>query len=329
MTEHDDDPDVIRLRELLTGHLSYRADPNDLEKRDEPPHRRMRDDFVVLILSHGRAASLRKNTVTSLLRAGYTGDWFIVLDSGDDTYGEYEQEFGAGRLVTFDKKDSDTDMGDNGGSSGVIIYARNAAAKIAKSMGYRYYMQLDDDYTQWMHRYPEAREDGTVKLGYTNTRRIDMVLAALVDLLEDTGALTVAMAQGGDLIGGLNSVNYRRGLLRKAMNTFIARTDRPLHFVGRINEDVNTYVTESMRGEVLLTFVDFQIVQVQSQKSEGGMSTAYLAGGTYMKSFYTVMMAPSAVSISTMGVTGHRIHHHVKWDNVAPKIVSDRYRKAR
>jgi len=190
-------------------------------------------------------------------------------------------------------------------------------------------MQLDDDYTQWMHRYPEPGDDGGTKLGYTNTRNLDAVLEAMVDFLEESGALTVAFAQGGDLIGGLSSVNWRRGLLRKAMNTFITRTDRPIQFVGRINEDVNTYVTESIRGELLFTFIDFQIVQAQSQKNAGGMTDAYEAGGTYAKSFYTVLHAPGAVSISTMGVTGHRIHHHVNWDAVAPKILSERWRKPR
>jgi hypothetical protein len=289
----------------------------------------MRDDLVVLILSHGRPESLMENTVASMLRAGYTGRWYIMLDSEDETKGDYELLFGAERIIVFEKDDRRQDMADLGGSRGVIVYARNEAARVASELGFRYYMQLDDDYTQWMHRYPETEPEGRVKLGYTNTRHLDDVLDALVTFLDESGAHTVAMAQGGDLIGGLNSVNWRRGLLRKAMNTFIARTDAPLHFVGRINEDVNTYVTQTMRGVLFLTFVDFQIVQEQSQGSGGGMSDAYLGAGTYAKSFYTVMMAPSAVKISTMGVTGHRIHHHVTWENVAPKIVSSAYRKAR
>lgn len=293
------------------------------------PEPKGRDDLVVIILSHGRAESLAQNTVRSMLRAGYTGSWYILLDTDDGTAEEYEALFGPERIRYFTKDDSLQDMGDNGGSQGVIIYARNESGRLAAELGFTYYMQLDDDYTQWMHRHPEPREGGGFKLGYTNTRRLDEVLDAMIEFLEVSGAHTVALAQGGDLIGGLNSVNWRRGLLRKAMNTFIARTADPLHFTGRINEDVNTYVTQSMLGRLFLTYIDFQIIQKQSQASEGGMSGAYLEAGTYMKSFYTVMMAPSAVQISTMGVHGHRIHHHVRWGNVAPKIISDVYRKPR
>ena len=41
----------------------------------------MRNDFVVFILSHGRANSLV--TVDSLNRCGYTGKWYIILDDED------------------------------------------------------------------------------------------------------------------------------------------------------------------------------------------------------------------------------------------------------
>lgn len=286
-------------------------------------------ELVVMILSHGRAETLAKNTVRSMIQAGYTGPWYIVLDTADDSADKYEALFGRERIRYFDKVDSAQDMGDNGGHPGVVVHARNACAEIARGMGFKYYMQMDDDYSQWMHRFPEPSEKGGTKLGFKTTTDLDSVIAALVEYLETSGAHTIAMAQGGDLIGGVNSVNWRRGLLRKAMNTFIARTAEPIHFIGRINEDVNTYVRDSMLGLLFWTYIDFQIVQAKTQENAGGLTEAYLDKGTYAKSFYTVMMAPAAVQISTMGVHGHRIHHHIRWGNVAPKIVSDTYRKAR
>lgn len=289
----------------------------------------MRDDFVVLILSHGRAEALERHTMRSLTRWGYTGHLLIVLDDEDESRPEYEARFGTEKVVTFHKDDVDVDMLDNAGSRAVVVYARNAAPGIAAALGFTYYMLLDDDYDQFMFRFPRDDPDGRTRLTYAYTHHLDDVFSAMVDFLDDTGALTVTMAQGGDLIGGVTSHNWRRGLLRKAMNTFVARTDNPVVFLGRLNEDACMYVVENQRGKLLFTFMDFVVHQPATQTIKGGLTEAYLEYGTYRKSFYAVMVAPDAVAISTMGVTGHRIHHHMRWENIAPKIMSERWRKPR
>ncbi|NDC49659.1 MAG: hypothetical protein EBZ61_11390, partial [Micrococcales bacterium] len=68
----------------------------------------------------------------------------------------------------------------------------------------------------------------------------------------------------------------------------------------------------------------------QTQQTAGGMTDMYRDTGTYMKSFYTVMMLPSCVTVRPMGgATFHRLHHHVKWGYAVPKIISDQHRKPR
>ena len=116
---------------------------------------------------------------------------------------------------------------------------------------------------------------------------------------------------------------------RKAMNTFISRVGRPIRFVGRLNEDVNTYVWRGSQGEMLFTTTLFAIDQVQTQKAGGGMSGAYTDTGTYVKSFYSVLFMPSAVTLRTMGQSARRIHHSIRWNNAVPKIVSGAHRKPR
>lgn len=55
----------------------------------------------------------------------------------------------------------------------------------------------------------------------------------------------------------------------------------------------------------------------------------------YVKSFYSVMCAPSCVKISmlhggTKDTAQHwRIHHRVQWENCAPKIISAQWRKTK
>ena len=47
---------------------------------------------------------------------------------------------------------------------------------------------------------------------------------AMIKFLDQTGAITVALAQGGDYIGGVDNGNFKKKLLRKAMNSFFCRT---------------------------------------------------------------------------------------------------------
>lgn len=280
-----------------------------------------RDDFAAFILSHGRPVDVGR-TINALHRSGYTGRWYIVLDTDDTTAEDYKARWGAEHILRFDKDDAHTDMADNGGSRAVIVYARNACEHLARELGLSYYIQLDDDYLDFRHRF---HEDDTLKS--IRTRRMDDVLQTFVDFLDESNALTVAFGQGGDYLGGYERKFYREGLSRKAMNSHICKVGRPVQFVGRVNEDVNTYVHRGNQGELILTVSDFSLNQVQTQASDGGMTGTYLSDGTYAKSFYTVLFCPSAVKVYAMNTTNPRLHHTIKWDHAVPKILSDRHRK--
>ena len=57
------------------------------------------------------------------------------------------------------------------------------------------------------------------------------------------------------------------------------------------------------------------------------MSDVYLDAGTYLKSFYTVMVAPSCVVVAMMGDKHMRMHHKINWECAVPKILNQKYRK--
>lgn len=282
----------------------------------------MRDDFAVMILTHGRAD--RVYTLKSLRKGGYTGKVYIVIDNEDDQKDEYVSRYGQDRVVVFDKEAQmrKCDTMDTFGKKGVILFARNACFEIARDLGLRYFLELDDDYTSFDMRFPR---DG--KLSAKPCRDLDRLFTAMIGFLEDSGALTVALSQGGDYIGGLNGKYYGKMLTRKAMNTFFCRTDRPIGFIGTINEDVNTYTTYGSRGERIFSVTQAAIVQKETQQNAGGMTGVYLDNGTYLKSFYTVMTMPSCVSIAMMGSSHRRIHHNVSWVNCVPMILNQKYRK--
>ena len=278
------------------------------------------DDFAVFILTHGRPD--RIHTLKTLEKQGYTGDWYLVIDNEDKMADEYYKNYGD-KVIMFDKKAISLtfDTADLSDDRRAIVYARNACFQIAKELGVKYFVEFDDDYTSFNLRYPK---DG--KLVARMLDNLDDIFEMMLDFLEDTQALTVCFSQGGDHIGGLTG-RWKKGLIRKVMNSFFCRTDRPFQFLGRVNEDVNTYTYLGSKGELMLTTTDLMLVQLQTQSNQGGMTDLYLDSGTYLKSFYTVMYMPSAVEIREMGTANRRLHHHVKWNNCVPMILNERYKK--
>lgn len=283
--------------------------------------------FGALILTHGRPD--RVYTLASLRKAGYTGPVYLVVDDEDRQLEAYRARYGPEMVRVFSKSDiaSRCDEGDNFSDRRAILYARNASFEIARELGLEYFIQLDDDYTEFAYRF-----DSAMRFGWGPIKSLDTVFICLVGLLMDAPVLSaVCMAQGGDFIGGEeNQMASMIRPLRKAMNTFVCCAARPFKFFGRINEDVNTYTAGQRSGRLLfLTTNQVSITQRQTQSNAGGMTDIYLSQGTYVKSFYSVMYAPGGVKVRSVGHgRGARLHRSMEWDRVAPLIVSERLRKS-
>lgn len=281
------------------------------------------DSFAAFVLTHGRAG--RVKTVRTLRRQGYTGRIVVLIDDEDDEAEDYMAEFN--EVEVFCKEDyvksCDTMCPTSDRRRGVILYARNAAQDVARRLGIRYIVELDDDYVDF-----EFRQKSGKKLAVQPANDLDGLFAAFVEFLRDSGVKTVALSQGGDLLGGAKGV-LGKGLMweRKAMNSFFIDVESPVEFVGAVNEDVNTYTLGGGTGDVFLTYMPTSLVQTTTQKSRGGMSGEYRDDGTWAKSMFSVVARPDCVSISKMGQTNLRIHHNVDWRACCPKIIRDSFRK--
>lgn len=298
-------------------------------------------DFCVLILTHGRPDSVV--TLKSLNRFGYTGDWFMVCDDEDKTLDQYKKNFGDDKVIVFSKEEMSKriDEGDNFSDRRAIVYARNASFDIARKLGYKYFLQLDDDYDSFRWRVsPEIEYSSKMLSLDLDYQCLDKVFDVMLDYLEATPRLTtICMAQSGDFIGGGGSKMMTDQFRRKVMNSFFCDVDRPFEFSGRINEDVNAYTTLAHRGALMLTTAFVSLNQKTTQQNKGGMSDIYLDGGTYVKSFYTVLGHPSGVKISVLFNTSarkknapktnnqFRVHHRISWNNTAPKILRESVKK--
>lgn len=281
----------------------------------------MMGDFCIFILSHGRPTDIP--TVDTLENNGYDGDWRIIIDH-EGEYDEYVNEWGEDKILYFDKDEvvDDIDRMDNFDDRNCNLYARNKAFEFADELNYEYFMVLDDDYYFFQHRFDD-------QLNYDPQTPSDFAfndyLNAAIKYLENAGLHTFCMAQGGDFIGGSEaSFAEKVKVKRKAMNTFLFKTNRPVRFRGTINEDVTAYVREQQLGKLFLTTNICSVEQEDTQQEEGGLTDIYLDKGTYVKSFYTVLASPSSVTLDILrGRSAKRIHHRVDWNASVPKIVPE------
>lgn len=283
----------------------------------------MTDKFAVFILTHGRPD--RVKTYETLMRQGYTGEVYIIVDNEDKTLDQYKARFGD-KVIVFDKLaiSKTFDTGDNFTDRRAVVYARNACFGIAKDLGVDYFLQLDDDYTSFWYKFSPS-----LKFQDRRIKNLDSLFTSILKFYKSANAMCIALGQGGDLIGGGKGNELKKLYLkRKAMNTFFCKTSRPFRFVGRVNEDTNTYTSLGNRGSLIFTIFNATIIQLETQKNRGGMADLYLDEGTYRKSFYPVMYSPSFVKIYTMGETHKRLHHKIKWANAVPCIMDEKYRKA-
>ena len=277
--------------------------------------------FAVFILTHGRPDNVL--TYKTLKKCNYTGKIYFILDDEDLTIDRYIENFGIENIIVFDKKTmaDNMDEANNFNNRKVIVHARNFTFKIAKKLGIKHFLQLDDDYYEINYKYLDIK-------GSKMPKNIDKIFDLMITYLKSIPALSVAFAQMGDFIGGIdNGKGLYRFSKRKCMNSFFCSTDKYFQFLGSIIEDVNTYTTLASRGNLFLTIPVIAINQKDSQLQKKGMSDIYKEQGTYIKSFTSVLFNPSGVKASIMNANHKRIHHSIKWKNTTPMIINQKYKQ--
>jgi len=287
----------------------------------------MNEDLVIFIFSHGRPDNF--HTIKTLEKHGYTGAVKIIIDNEDKTADRYYELFGD-KVIMFDKSEAAKlfDVGDNFSDRRAIVYARNMAYKIAADLGYKYFLQFEDDYTDFRYKINAKGE----YLHKRDIKDLDTVLSCLLNYYKSTPAKVVSIQQGGDFLGGADSSNVTsadraRNVMRKTMNSLLCSIDRPVQWIGRMNDDVNTYISGGRRGDLFLSTSMLALQQPVTQKVSGGHSEIYKSMGTYVKSFISVIYAPSCVSVAMMNSHHTRIHHRVSYNNAVPCIISENWKK--
>lgn len=273
----------------------------------------------IFILTYGRAKE--QKTLETLHKLGVDENIYLIVSDDDPQFGEYQARYGK-ILKTFNRYDVQEDIMDNIPEKSGVVSARNYCFDLAKSMGAKYFVMLDDDYNTFSARYVKNG-----KLKQIRFKNISPLFETSLELLRTTPTDCFCWAQGGDFIGGASGGMVKDQFRRKAMNVYFWKTDTSVRFMGRINEDTNMYTHYGKLGRIMLTNSFLMINQPKTQKTENGMTELYTDHGTYLKSMYSVIQEPAIVSLTAMGDKHLRIHHLVNWNACCPKILPSSFKK--
>lgn len=218
-------------------------------------------------------------------------------------------------------KECGIDLMDNFNKKSAVIYARHYAFKIAKKLKIKYFVMLDDDYAGFY--VADFLKGGWI---LNNNLNIEKIFAKMFDFyIKNKKLLAFSISQGGDFIGGITNSHLK--VKRKAMNVFICDADKPLNFLGSINEDTNYYISYGARDGFCFQLHNVKVNQAETQLQSGGLTDIYLDLGTYVKSFYSVMLQPVGVKVAPMGDNHKRLHHKVNYNKICPKIIRAEHKK--
>jgi len=289
----------------------------DASKRDE--------NFCIFIMTFGRANNVKTyETLIEYEGASLNQDTYFICSDDDKQLDQYIEKY-KDRVLVFNKKKMIPylDKCDNFDKYNVILYARNICFTFAKLLGYRYFVELDDDYDIFAQKIFYDFE----KLMQKQILDYDKLFKVHLDFLKATPCRTITMSQNGDYMGGAGNGNAIRGWQRKVMNSFFCDVENPFIFDGTINEDVNYYVQSGRLGILNFNVFGFTLNQQTTQASAGGMTEQYLAGGTYLKSFYSVMICPGSVKVGKIS-SGEfeRLHHKVNGNATYVQLIDEKYK---
>jgi len=287
-------------------------------------------EFAIFIITHRRPEL--QHTYSSLLRCGYTGQVYFVLDDTDDTIQQYIDLFGADNIYIFNKNhyinSAEYDNGDCKEVFASAVYARRAVEDIAVHLGLKYFAVADDDILDFVIRYPINNSLKRFKI--TN---FDGIIEAYLDIL-DCGVACVGFGRANSYFGGAIAFSPEKMNKRVIVtNFFIRNGSYKVSWRAWTFEDDITVLCDSLSGNLWLSIPYVQQVpsEFTNVRGKGGNVELYQKNGRYEGCFTEVKYMPSTIQIKCEDINNINnvktttLLRHV--DKCYPKILSSSYRK--
>lgn len=276
--------------------------------------------YAVFILSHGRPHY--QLTLDTLIRCGYSGDWYIVVDNLDKTVQEYKDLYGE-HILVFDKLEyvRRTECGLAEPKINFAVFARNAIEDLAVQLGYQYFIMMDDDLTKFRYRYDD---DGHFR-SLTITDNLDEVFNSYVEYLHTANVACLCFGVHNNYMRGTDMLYIESPRLRLCFTVYFRNTSFKVDWLLNMCEDRITSIAHGRDGQVWLQLLQVQVDTVPiGGEVEGGNSEVYRSVDKFQQTFFPVVIFPDC-NYCTMWKGKWITSLHL--ENVCPKIIGGEYKK--
>lgn len=278
----------------------------------------MANKFCVFIISHER--SDRVETYDTLLRGGYTGEIYIVIDNEDSQKTKYVDRFGKFTIV-FDKqyfmRQCDC-VGESRRAS--AIYARNAVEYFAKELKVDSYAVMDDDIVALRYKWIVGK---TVKSMQVNGG-LDDVFKLYADYIIDNRIATTSFQSVMFYVGGAGNISNKVSASRETYQIHIRNANYPVAWKSVINEDIITEILTAQQGYIWWSLPHIVYDAVPMNDKSGGVKDAYDTISAFDRAFLATIVNPSCCK---PGYSHGKMRIIQDRKSSYPMIVSSRYKK--
>lgn len=285
----------------------------------------MREDFAVFIITHKRYDRL--HTYNTLVNCGYTGKIYLVLDNLDETVCEYRKRYD--NIIVFDKQEyvrlTDTAMYEP--LINFAVFSRNAVEDIARDLGYKYYLVMDDDITNLRFRWCD---DGHIK-SRKITHNFDYVMEKHLEFMDTANVDCLGFGNSGLYMQGVDALSRENTKMRMIASMYIRRASTVVEWRPNMLEDCVTSVEMANNGNISIisTLIQYDSVQPAATggKTVGGNSSVYNTFDKFKQTFFPIVVRPSCFKYTNANFNKGRIMYpSVKYDNSIPKIIGGVYK---
>jgi len=274
---------------------------------------------TIYIISKGRPQC---RTAITLNKMNYSGKWFIVNGTNDETHEEYVKNWGKNRILLFNWADevTRTDLLDNFGcekmGSGAVP-VRNATRRISEERGELRHWQFDDDYTSFSRVNKDMKKNHKI----TNGKEFEYELNKIA-----TFAHEVKLTNVGFCLGMEAFPQDAKGISKRVFNAHNMPSNKEMFMTwqGRMNDDLINAIRVYHTGRLEISFKFLSLILLPTQKEKGGNTDIYELSGTVRKTAYAVLIEPNATKLI---IKFGRYHHQVSWEKISPKLLNEKFRK--
>lgn len=283
---------------------------------------------TVFILSHNSPNTCI--TLDTLIKLGYAGKWYIIIDDEDEHIVEYKTKYGH-NLIIYNKEYfiRTCDSGfETSKSPGCTLVARCAVEELSKLLNLDSFIVLDDDITDF--KFVALHHDEKC-LSTHNIPNITEVFDLTVDYMLSNNIACLSYCTQNWFMGGYASVTSDTFFDKRTISNCLIRNTkyRNGQFMC-MYEDWCYSLNDNKIGNLVFSLPLVKLL-VKPQHTQSNNKQSNIEGNAdlyrikdYERNFLPILAFPNCVTLKTFK---NKLTPYMQRDLAYPKIISSKFKK--